>query len=192
VPSSAGLGLEELGVELAHSGAIPIDGVSRTNIHTIYAAGDVTGGIMLASVAAMQGRNAMWHALGLAVEPLRRDSIAACIFTDPEVASVGLTPGEAEKARIPIETMSLRFAGNSRAKMTQATDGFCKIHAMAGSGTIVGAVVVSASASELISSLSIAVHNRLTVSQLAHAFSIYPSMAGSVHETARLIMASQT
>jgi dihydrolipoamide dehydrogenase len=191
VPASAGLGLEEAGIELADDGAVPVDGVSRTNVHTIYAAGDVTGGLMLASVAAMQGRDAMWHALGLAVSPLRSESVAACIFTDPEVASVGMTPGQAAAAGFPIDSVTLSFAGNPRAKMTQATDGFVKIHAMAGSGTVLGAVVVSASASDLISTLSVAVDNRLTVSQLAHAFSIYPSMAGSVHEAARLLMGGE-
>jgi NAD(P)H dehydrogenase (quinone) len=192
VPASAGLGLEQAGVELADGGAIPVDAVSRTNVHTIYAAGDVTSGIMLASVAAMQGRNAMWHALGRAVEPLRKDSIAACIFTNPEVASVGLTPADADRARIPIETISLPFAGNARAKMERTTDGFVKIHAMAGSGTVVGAVIVSVNASDLISSLSVAVHNRLTVSQLSHTMSIYPSMDGSTREVARMLMGRLT
>lgn len=188
VPSSARLGLEAAGVRLAEGGAIPVDGVSRTNVPTIYAAGDVTGGIMLASVAAMQGRTAMWHALGRAVAPLRRDAIAACIFTDPEVASVGLTADDAREAQLPVNSVVLPFSGNPRAKMAEHTDGFVKIHALAGSGTVVGGSVVAARASDLITPISLAVHNRLTVSQLAHAFAIYPSMAGSVMEAARLLM----
>ena len=188
VPASGRLGLESAGVTVADSGAIPVDGVSRTNVRTVYAAGDVTGRIMLASVAAMQGRNAMWHALGDAVAPLRWDAISACIFTDPEVASVGMSPAQAEAARIPVDTLTLRFAGNPRAKMTENTEGFVKIAAMTGSGTIVGGVVVADRASDLITALSVAVHSRLSVSQIAYAFSIYPSMSGSIQETARQLM----
>jgi NAD(P)H dehydrogenase (quinone) len=192
VPASQRLGLEALGVELDDRGAIPVDGVSRTNVRTIYAAGDVTGRIMLASTAAMQGRNAMWHALGQAVAPLRWDAVSACIFTDPEVAAVGMSAEEAESSHIPVRTMSLRFAGNPRAKMAEWTDGFVKIHAMEGSGTVLGGSVVAARASDLIHPISLAVHNRLTVSQLAQTFSIYPSMSGSVQETARLLMGQVT
>jgi NAD(P)H dehydrogenase (quinone) len=192
VPSSGRLGLEAVGVELDERGAIPVDGVSRTNVHTIYAAGDVTGRVMLASTAAMQGRNAMWHALGQAVAPLRWDAVAACIFTDPEVAAVGMTAEEAANAQIPLRTISLPFTGNPRAKMAEWTDGFVKIHAMCGSGTILGGSVVAARASDLIHPISLAVHHRLTVSQVAQAFTIYPSMSGSVQETARLLMGQVT
>lgn len=189
VPSSARLGLEAAGVEIAEGGAIPVDGVSRTSVPTIYAAGDVTGGIMLASVAAMQGRNAMWHALGQAVTPLRGETIAACIFTDPEVASVGITDADARAAQLPFKTVSLTYAGNPRAKMAESTDGFVKLHAMEGSGTVLGGVIVADRASDLITPVSVAVANRLSVAQLAYAFSIYPSMSGSLQETARQLMA---
>lgn len=190
VPTSADLGLAEAGVDVTDGGAVTVDGVSRTNVHTVYAAGDVTGRMMLASVAAMQGRNAMWHALGTAVTPIRWDAVAACIFTDPEVASVGLSPASPEAQQLPLRTMRLEFSGNPRAKMAENTAGFVKLHALAGSGTVVGGSVVAARASDLITAVSVAVHNRLTVSQVAHAFSIYPSMSGSLMETARLLMGS--
>jgi len=188
VPSSRRLGLEAAGVQLDDHGAIPVDGVSRTNIHTIYAAGDVTGGLMLATTAAMQGRIAMWHALGKAVAPLRRDAVAACIFTDPEVATVGMSATEAAETDLPVETVVLPLAGNSRAKMRENTDGFVKLHALSGSGTVLGGSVVADRASEQITPISVAVFNRLTVSQIAYAFTIYPSLAGSVQEAARLLM----
>ncbi|HVL99505.1 MAG TPA: NAD(P)H-quinone dehydrogenase [Egibacteraceae bacterium] len=192
VPASERLGLEAAGVLLAENGSVPVDGVSRTNVPTVYAAGDVTGGIMLASVAAMQGRNAMWHALGRAVAPLDRDAIAATIFTAPEVASVGLDPAGAAERQMPVDTVALGFAGNPRAKMNERTEGFVKVHALKGSGTIVGGSVVAERASDLVTPLSVAVQSRLTVSQLAHAFTIYPSMSGSVQEAARLLMGRQT
>jgi NAD(P)H dehydrogenase (quinone) len=188
VPNSHDIGLDVCGVEVAHGGGIHVDAVGRTSSRWIYAAGDVTGRIMLASVAAMQGRTAMWHALGEAVQPIRWDSVAATIFTDPEVATVGLSPAEATAAGYPIETARLDFASNPRAKMIHGVDGFVKVHAMVGSGTVVGGVVVSTRASDLIQPLAVAVQNRLSVAQLAQTMTVYPSMAGSVAECARMLM----
>jgi len=187
VPQATRLGLEAAGVELDGAGAIPVDKVSRTAVRTVYAAGDVTGRVMLASTAAAQGRVAMWHALGGAVQPLRWDAVAACIFTDPEVATVGMTAEQAASAQIPVRSETLALAGNPRAKMAEHTDGFVKLHAMEGSGTILGGAVVAARASDLIAPVSLAVHQRMTVGQLAGAFTVYPSMSGSVAETARLL-----
>lgn len=189
VPTSSDLGLESVGVEVNPWGAIDVDSVGRTDCPWVYAAGDVTGGVMLASVAAMQGRTAMWHALGQAVQPIRWDSVASTIFTDPELATVGLSPSEAEAAGFPVETARLDFRGNPRAKMSHGMDGFVKVHAMVGSGTVVGGVVVSKRASDLIQPLAVAVQNRLSVAQVAQTITVYPSMAGSVAECARMLMA---
>jgi NAD(P)H dehydrogenase (quinone) len=189
VPTSSDLGLESIGVEVNAWGGIDVDSVGRTSCRWVYAAGDVTGGVMLASVAAMQGRTAMWHALGQAVQPIRWDAVAATIFTDPEVATVGLSPAEAEAAGFPVETARLDFRGNPRAKMSHGLDGFVKVHAMVGSGTVVGGVVVSKRASDLIQPLAVAVQNRLSVAQVAQTITVYPSMTGSVAECARMLMA---
>jgi dihydrolipoamide dehydrogenase len=192
VPASDGLGLAGVGVDVHDWGAIPVDGVSRTNVLTVYAAGDVTGGMMLASTAAMQGRNAVWHFLGKSVQPLRSDVIARCVFTAPEVASVGIpTARVADSPSGAIESVTLQFQSNPRAKMTEHTNGFVKLHARRGSGTVLGGVICSSGASDLITPLSIAVRNRLTVEQVAHAFTVYPSIAGSIQETARLLLARQ-
>lgn len=189
VPVSTDLGLEKADVEVNQWGGIDVDGVGRTSCRWIYAAGDVVGRVMLASVAAMQGRVAMWHALGQAVTPIRWDAVAATIFTDPEVATVGMGPEDAEAASYPVITARLDFAGNPRAKMADTTDGFVKVHAMVGSGIVVGGVVVSARASDLIQPLAVAVQNRLSVAQLAQTMAVYPSMQGSVAECARMLMA---
>ena len=89
---------------------------------------------------------------------------------------------------MPISTVHLPLRGNPRAKMAEHTEGFVKIHAMQGSGTVVGGTVVSAGASDLIMPITVAVNTRLTVQQLAQTLSIYPSMSGSLQETARLLM----
>lgn len=188
VPVTDGLGLEEAGVELDERGGVVVDGVGRTTCRWIYAAGDVVGRAMLANVAAMQGRTAMWHALGQAVTPINPAAVPATIFTDPEVATVGLSPAEAAAQGLPCETSRLDFRGNARAKMRGTTDGFVKLHAMPGSGLLLGAVVVARDASELIHPLAVAVQNRLSVTQLAQTLTVYPSMSGSVAEAARMLM----
>ena len=185
VPQTAGLGLEEVGVRTDERGAVVVDGVSRTTVPSIYAAGDVTGKLMLASVAAMQGRIAMWHLLGQAVSPLRWDAVAATIFTDPQIATAGLSEQRAATANIGVEVETLPLEGNSRAKMANLQDGFVKLLARPGSGTIVGGAVVAGYASDLIAPISAACFNRLTASQLSQAFQIYPSFAGSIQECAR-------
>jgi NAD(P)H dehydrogenase (quinone) len=188
VPTSQDIGLEVCGVEVNAWGGIDVDTVGRTSAGWIYAAGDVTGRVMLANVAAMQGRTAMWHALGQAVQPIRWDAVTATIFTTPEVATVGWSPAEAESAGFPVETARLDFRSNPRAKMIHGLDGFVKVHAMVGSGTVLGGVVVSTRASDLIQPLAVAVQNRLSVAQLAQTMTVYPSMAGSVTECARMLM----
>ena len=188
VPNTDELGLEQAGVAVDEGGFITVDRVSRTTAPGVYAAGDCTGVLMLASVAAMQGRIAMWHALGEAVAPLRLGTVAANVFTDPEVASVGVTQKQVDAGTVLAQSVSLPLATNARAKMQGLTDGFVKLFCRPGSGTILGGVVVAPRASELILSVSLAVQHGLTADQLAHTFSIYPSLGGSVTEAARQLM----
>ena len=188
VPNTGGLGLEEVGVRLTEQGFVDVDRVSRTSVPGIYAAGDCTGVLMLASVAAMQGRIAMWHALGEAVAPLRLGVVSANVFTDPQVASVGVTQKQVEEGSVAATTVTLPLATNARAKMQGITDGFVKFFCRPGSGTILGGVVVAPTASELIMPISLAVQHGLTADQVAHTFAIYPSLSGSVTEAARQLM----
>ncbi|MDG4767885.1 NAD(P)H-quinone dehydrogenase [Solwaraspora sp. WMMD406] len=188
VPNTAGLGLAEYGVTVSDSGHVPVDRVSRTNVPGIYAAGDCTGVLPLASVAAMQGRIAMWHALGEAVVPLRLRTVAANVFTDPELATVGVSQDEVDDGRVQARQVMLPLAGNARAKMADLRDGFVKLFCRPASGQIIGGVVVAPKASELIMPITVAVENHMTVSQLAHTITIYPSLSGSIAEAARQLM----
>ncbi len=188
VPNTGDLGLDQAGVEVDVGGFVKVDRVSRTTAPGIYAAGDCTGVLMLASVAAMQGRIAMWHALGEAVSPLRLGTVAANVFTDPEVASVGVSQQQVDAGSVLAQSVRLPLATNARAKMQGLTDGFVKLFCRPGSGTILGGVVVAPRASELILPVSMAVQHGLTVDQLAHTFSIYPSLGGSITEAARQLM----
>ncbi|MBF5028336.1 MULTISPECIES: NAD(P)H-quinone dehydrogenase [unclassified Micromonospora] len=188
IPNTADLGLAEYGVELARGGYVTVDRVSRTNVPGIYAAGDCTGVLPLASVAAMQGRIAMWHALGEAVRPLRLRTVAANVFTDPELATVGVSQDEVDAGKTPARQVMLPLSGNARAKMDDLADGFVKLFCRPASGQVIGGVVVAPKASELILPITMAVENNLTVNELAHTITIYPSLSGSITEAARQLM----
>ena len=185
IPNTADLGLEEAGVATDEGGFITVDRVSRTSARGIYAAGDCTGVLMLASVAAMQGRIAMWHFLGDAVAPLDLKKVSSNVFTSPEIATVGWSQKAVDAGEIQAEAVMLPLAGNARAKMQGVHDGFVKLFCRPGTGIVVGGVVVAPRASELIHPVSIAVAESLTADQLAQAFTVSPSMSGSVAEAAR-------
>ena len=185
VPQTVDIGLETVGVECGPGGHVRVDGVSRTSVRGVYAAGDCTGVFPLASVAAMQGRIAMWHALGDAVAPLRLAVVSANVFTDPEIATVGVSQQDLDAGTVDAVATTLPLATNARAKMDSFHDGFVKIFARRGPGTVLGGVVVAPRASELIYPLTIAVENGLTVDQLSNAFTVYPSITGSIGEAAR-------
>lgn len=185
IPNTEGIGLEAAGVALTESGHIKVDGVSRTSAPNIYAAGDCTGVLALASVAAMQGRIAMAHLLGDGLRPLKLTQVASNIFTSPEIASVGISEADLESGRYQGDVVKLPLQTNARAKMRNAKDGFIKIIARKGSGTVIGGVVVGANASELIFPIAIAVTQKLHVDDLANTFTVYPSLSGSISEAAR-------
>jgi dihydrolipoamide dehydrogenase len=185
VPNTADIALDRVGVATDEAGYVKVDRVSRTNVQGVYAAGDCTGLLLLASVAAMQGRTAMWHALGDTVLPLRLATVAANVFTDPEIATVGLPAVEAAVERAGVREVKLPLATNARAKMQGIEDGFVKLYCRAGTGIVLGGVIVAPRASELILPVSVAVQHGLTVDQLAHSFTIYPSISGSITEAAR-------
>ena len=185
VPNTGDLGLAEAGVAVDDGGFVSVDRVSRTSARGVYAAGDCTGVFMLASVAAMQGRIAMWHLLGDAVLPLDLKKVSANVFTAPEIATVGWSQTAVDAGEIQAEAAMLPLSGNARAKMQGVHDGFVKLFCRPGTGIVVGGVVVAPRASELIHAVSVAVAESLTADQLAQAFTVYPSMSGSVAEAAR-------
>ena len=185
LPNTDDIGLETAGMELDDRGFIVTDRVSRTSVNGIYAAGDCTGVLMLASVAAMQGRIAMWHALGDAVAPLELHHVSSAVFTNPEIATVGVSQRDLDQGTFIGEVFLLPLAANARAKIEGNHDGFVKLFCRTETRIIAGAVVVGPNASELIHSLTIAVEQRLTVDQIATTFTVYPSLSGSVAEAAR-------
>ena len=189
VPNTTGLGLERVGIELGPGDYLTVDRVSRTSVSGIYAAGDCTGLMLLASVAAMQGRIAMYHALGEGLSPIRLRTVAAAVFTRPEIAAVGVPQTKIDDGSVPARTLMLPLNTNARAKMTGLRRGFVKIFCRPATGVVIGGVVVAPIASELILPIALAVQDGLPVDELAETFSVYPSLTGSITEAGRRLMA---
>ncbi|WP_350278563.1 NAD(P)H-quinone dehydrogenase [Kribbella sp. HUAS MG21] len=185
LPNTDDMNLVESGVSLTDGGFVQVDRVSRTTARGVYAAGDCTGVLMLASVAAMQGRIAMAHALGDAVAPLDQSTVSANVFTAPEIATVGLSQAVVDAGGSTALVVKVPLADNARAKMQGVRDGFVKLFCLPNTGIVVGGVVVAPRASELIHPISLAVAARLTVDQVAASFTVYPSITGSIAEAAR-------
>lgn len=130
----------------------------------------------------------MWHALGEAVHPLRLGHVAATIFTEPEIATVGVSQQDVDRGAVSARVFKLPLATNPRAKMDGIGDGFVKLFARRGSDTVLGGVIVAPRASELILGVSLAVEQQLTVDEVAQTFAVYPSLTGSITEAARKLM----
>lgn len=187
LPNTQDLGLEKVGVECVEHGKIRVNRVARTSLSNIYAVGDCTNVLPLASVAAMQGRTAVFHAMGDEVNPIELRNVASNIFTRPEIATVGWKQVDVECGIAHGKTGKLSLEINPRAKMLNIVDGFVKLFARVDDGAVIGGVIVSPRASELIFPVALAVEHRLTVDQVARAFAVYPSLSGSITDVARAL-----
>ncbi len=183
VPNSADLGLDAAGVETDH-GYVVVDEFQRTSVPHIYAAGDVTGQMPLSSVAAMQGRKVAQHAMGHKVKPLDYGKMAQAIFTEPEIASVGLEEVDAAAEGRKVRITKVPFAVNARALIQGNTRGFVKVISDPATHVVLGGTVVGHHASELVAILALAVQARLTVHNLVETLMVYPSLAESLMEAA--------
>ena len=187
IPNTENLGLEEAGIALAESGHIIANRVARTSRANVYAVGDCTDFYPLASVASMQGRTAVFHTMGDIATPTSKRNIASNVFTSPEIASVGWSEADIDEGIAQGQVQKIVLSTNPRAKMQGIEDGFIKLFARTGSGTVIGGVVVAPSASELIYPIAMAVENRLTVDELARTYTVYPSLTGAIADAARAL-----
>jgi pyruvate/2-oxoglutarate dehydrogenase complex dihydrolipoamide dehydrogenase (E3) component len=187
-PNVEGLGLEELGVVVTATG-VAVDDTGRTGVRTIYAVGDVAGGEassgtgrLLTNVAGQQGvvavRN-MFFPGRSAADP----TVPSCVFTDPELARVGLTEEQAE-ATFGSDADSWRFdlADNDRARLDATTDGGFVV--VTGKGRVVGAHVLAPGAGEVIHELALAVQRQVRVEDLTDLVHVYPTIASGIGQLA--------
>ena len=184
VPNTEGLDLDAAGVETTDRGHVVVDEYQRTSAPHIYAAGDVTGQLPLSSVASMQGRKIGRHVTGHEVRPLDYRRVTQAIFTEPEIASVGLEEVDAAAEGRKVRITKVPFAANPRALIQGNPQGFAKVISDPATHTVLGGTVVGHHASELIAPIALAITGRLQVDSLAETLMVHPSLTESISEAA--------
>ncbi|MBI5529419.1 MAG: dihydrolipoyl dehydrogenase [Deltaproteobacteria bacterium] len=176
---------EGLGID-AHvdpKGSIKIDSRMRTAKSGLYAAGDCIGGLMLAHVASREAETAVANILGREME-MRYDAIPSCVFTSPEVASVGMTEDAARQKGIDVSLGRFFAQANGQALALGDDEGFVKIVAEKGTGQLMGAVVVGKGASTMIAELALAVAHKMKASDIYEVVHAHPTLSEIVLEAA--------
>jgi len=187
VPNSEDLGCAEAGVETNESGHVPGNRHCQTNVAHIYSAGDLSGRLPLSSVAAMQGRKIAEHVMGLtAIEHrhLDYDKAAQAIFTDPEIAEVGIAEAEAFSVGRKLRVTKVPLSSNAKALINGDTRGFVKILSDPATGVVLGGAIVGRNAAELISVVAVAVTNALKVADIVDSLLVHPALAESLADAA--------
>jgi dihydrolipoamide dehydrogenase len=180
VPNSEGLGLEEAGVEVDARGYVPINQHCQSNLAHVYAAGDVSGRLPLSSVAAMQGRKIAEHVMGLQSREHRHldyDKAPQAVFTEPEIAEVGVAEAEAFASGRKIRVTKVPFSSSAKALINHDARGFVKIVSDPATGVVLGGSIVGRHAAELISVLALAVNANLRVTDVVDSLLVHPSLA---------------
>jgi dihydrolipoamide dehydrogenase len=187
IPNSEGLGLEAAGVVVSDGGYVPINQHCQSNVKHIYAAGDLSGKLPLSSVAAVQGRKVAEHVMGLHTREHRHldyDKAASAIFTEPEIADVGLAEAEAFAIGRKLRVTKVPFASSAKAHIEGDTRGFVKILSDPNTGVVLGGSIVGRNAAELISVLALAVTANLKVSDIAESLLVHPALAEALADAA--------
>lgn len=186
-PNTDEMGLEELNVKMSDRGLIEVDKQCRTSISNIYAIGDVVAGLQLAHKASYEGKVA---AEAIAGEKSEVDymAIPAVCFTDPELASVGLSEDQAKEEGFEASAAKFPFAANGRALSLNATDGFVKLVSRKSDGLLLGAQIVGVGASDMIAELGLAIEAGMTVEDIAMTIHAHPTLAEISMEAAEVAL----
>jgi NAD(P)H dehydrogenase (quinone) len=187
IPNTADIGLEVAGVDVDSGGYVPINQHCVTNVAHIYAAGDISGKLPLSSVASMQGRKVAEHVMGLHTRSHRHldyDKAASAIFTEPEIADVGLAEAEAFSSGRKIRVTKVPFSATAKAMINNDTQGFVKIISDPATGVVLGGSIVGRQAAELISVIAVAVTANLSVTDLAESILVHPALSEALAEAA--------
>ena len=187
VPNTKGLGLEAVGVETDPAGYVNINGHCQSNLPHIYAAGDVSGKLPLSSVASMQGRRVAEHVMGLHKGTHRHldyDKAASAIFTEPEIADVGLAEADAFAVGRKIRVTKVPFSATPKALINNDSRGFVKIISDPATGVVLGGSIVGRDAAELISVIALAVTANLKVTDIVESLLVHPALAEALAEAA--------
>ncbi len=181
--NTKGLVLENAGVRLSQRGAIEIDERCRTNVKHVFAIGDVTAKIMLAHLASAQGLVAAENALGHVVE-IDYEVVPSCIFTHPEIASVGLTAAKAKEKGLEVKEGTFNFRGLGKAVTMGETEGMVRLTCDAESDVVLGGQIIGPHATDLIGEIALAIRHRLTAKDIAGTIHAHPTLPEAVMEAA--------
>jgi dihydrolipoamide dehydrogenase len=187
IPNSDGLGLEHAGVHVDEAGYVPINHHCQSNLPHIYAAGDLSGKLPLSSVAAMQGRKIAEHVMGLHTREHRHldyDKAASAIFTEPEIADVGLAEAEAFATGRKIRVTKVPFSASPKALINDQTQGFVKLLSDPATGVVLGGSIVGRHAAELIAVIALAVTCNLKVTDIVESVLVHPSLSEALADAA--------
>ena len=187
IPNSDGLGLDLAGVKVDDGGFVTIDRHCVTSVPHIYAAGDLSGKLPLSSVAAMQGRKIAERVMGLQTREHRHldyDKAASAIFTEPEIADVGLAEADAFAEGRKIRVTKVPFSASAKALINDDPRGFVKILSDPATGVVLGGSIVGRGAAELISVLALAVTANLKVNDLVESLLVHPALAEALADAA--------
>jgi pyruvate/2-oxoglutarate dehydrogenase complex dihydrolipoamide dehydrogenase (E3) component len=187
IPNSEALGLETAGLSVDSGGYIPVNHHCQTSVSHIYAAGDLSGKLPLASVAFMQGRKIAEHVVvghTAAHRHLNYDKAASAIFTEPEIADVGLAEADAFAEGRKIRVTKVPFAATAKALINNDARGFVKIVSDPATGVVLGGSIVGQNAAELISVLAVAVTAGLRVGDIVESMLVHPALAEALAEAA--------
>ena len=165
-------------------GRIVTDETYETSVPGIYAIGDVTGGIQLAHAATAQGRNAVAHMAGENMV-IRTDIVPSCVYTNPEIGCVGISADEAKARGIEAVTKKYIMSANGKSILSQQERGFIKVVADSGSHRILGAQMMCARATDMISQFAVAIANELTLEDMAKVIFPHPTFSEGILEAVR-------
>ena len=166
-------------------GFIHVDDEYKTAVPSVYAIGDCIGGIQLAHVSAAEGRNAVALMNGKPAT-INMGTVPSCIYTDPEIAVVGMTADEAKEAGIDVVSKKYPMSANGKTIIAGLDRGFVKLIAKADDHTLIGAHLLCGRASDLIGELSVAIGRGMTLEEVANIIHPHPSFAEAIMEAARL------
>ena len=187
IPNTEDIGLDAAGVAVDDWGYVRINQHCVTDVGHIYAAGDISGKLPLSSVASMQGRKVAEHVMGGHTRSHRHldyDKAASAIFTEPEIADVGLAEAEAFSSGRKIRVTKVPFSSTAKAMINNDTTGFVKIISDPATGEVLGGSIVGRQAAELISVIAVAVTAGLTVTDLAESILVHPALSEALSEAA--------
>jgi dihydrolipoamide dehydrogenase len=183
IPNSDGLHLDAAGVHVDDGGYVPVNHHLQSNVPHIYAAGDLSGKLPLSSVASMQGRKIAEHIMGLHTREHRHldyEKAASAIFTEPEIADVGLVEADAFAEGRKIRVTKVPFSSNAKALIEGDPRGFVKILSDPATGVVLGGSIVGRNAAELISVVALAVTCGLKVGDIVDSLLVHPALAESL------------